>query len=67
MTFEEQYEALQCVIPDMPRNAPAYEVNAPLWQFWQTLEPQAPRNPVFTEQEVVRRLDLLYMGLGTCC
>jgi len=66
MTFEEQYEALQAVIPDLPRDIPAYQVNPPLWAFWRTVEPFAPEHPIMTEQEIVRRLDLLYMGDGAC-
>jgi hypothetical protein len=66
MTFEEQYEALQAVIPDLPRDIPAYTVNPPLWAFWRTVEPSAPEHPVMTEQEIVRRLDILYCSDGTC-
>lgn len=63
--FAEQYEALQVTIPDVPRNEPVYKVNAPLWRFWQTVQP-SPESPMFTEQEIVRRLDLLYAADGTC-
>jgi hypothetical protein len=63
--FRAQYEALQHVIPDIPRDAPAYAVNPPLWRGWLAIQP-SPEHPLFTEQEVVRRLDLLYMGDGTC-
>ena len=66
MTFEEQYEAIQAVIPDLPRDMPVYEVNPPLWAFWRRLEPRAEPHPVMTEQEIVRRLDLMYMGHGVC-
>ena len=66
MTFEEQYEAIQAVIPDLPRDMPAYEVNPPLWAFWRRLEPTSQEHPVYTEQEIVRRLDLFYFGDGTC-
>ena len=66
MTFEEQYEQIQAVIPDCPRNAPAYTVNPPLWAFWRRIEPKATEYPIMTEQEIVRRLDLLYMGQGVC-
>jgi hypothetical protein len=48
MTFEEQYEALQAVIPDLPRDIPAYQVNPPLWAFWRTVEPSAPEHPIMT-------------------
>jgi len=32
--FLEQYETLQCTIPDIPRDEPCENVNKPLWQFW---------------------------------
>lgn len=66
MTFEEQYEAIQAVIPDLPRDMPAYTINPPLWAFWRMIEPRATEHPVMTEQEIVRRLDLMYMGDGVC-
>ena len=63
--FKEQYERMQITIPDLPRAEPCYKVNAPLWRFWQTIA-HTPKHPIMTEQEIVRRLDLLYMGDGTC-
>jgi hypothetical protein len=45
---------------------PVYEVNPPLWAFWRAVRPLAEEHPVLTEQEIVRRLDLMYMGHGVC-
>jgi len=53
-------------VPDMPRDQPCYEVNAPLWAFWRRVKPGATEHPIMTEQEIVRRLDLIYFGDGTC-
>jgi hypothetical protein len=64
--FNEQYEAIQATIPDVPRDLPCYQINVPLWLFWRKVDPTATEQPIMTEQEITRRLDLLYMGDGTC-
>ena len=64
--WETQLEGYGALVPDMPRDAPCYTVNAPLWALFRRIEPNAPEHPIMTEQEIVRRLDLLYMGDGVC-
>lgn len=64
--FENQLEAYGAVIPDLPLDRPCYEVNRSLWALYRRLDPHAHEHPIFTEAEIVRRLDLLYMGDGTC-
>ena len=66
MTFEEQIEAYGAIVPDCPVDLPCYLVNRTLWQLYKRLDPKAQEHPVMTEQEIVRRFDLLFMGLGTC-
>jgi hypothetical protein len=60
------YDELQALIPDLPRDIPAYKVNPPLWAFWRRLEPNAQETPIMTEAEIAQRLDLMYMGNGDC-
>ena len=64
--WETQFEEYGAIVPDMPRNLPCYEVNPPLWAFWRRVKPGAAEHPIMTEQEIVRRLDLIYFGDGTC-
>lgn len=64
--WQAQFEDYGAIVPDWPRDKPCYEVNAPLWAFWRKLEPQSQEHPMFTEQEIVRRLDMFYFGDGTC-
>ena len=66
MTFEEQLEAYGAIVPDCPVDIPCYKVNRSLWQLYKRLDPKAQEHPIMTEQEIVRRLDLLYMGQGVC-
>ena len=66
MTFEEQLEAYGAIVPDCPVDLPRYKVNRSLWQLYKRLDPKAQEHPIMTEQEIVRRLDLLYMGQGVC-
>lgn len=64
--WETQFEEYGAVVPDWPRDKPCYEVNPPLWAFWRKIEPSTKEHPILTEQEIVRRLDMLYFGDGTC-
>ena len=64
--FEDMLAAYGAVIPDLPLDQPCYQVNRSLWQLYKRLDPKAQEHPVMTEQEIVRRFDLLFMGLGTC-
>ena len=64
--WETQLEGYGALVPDMPRDMPCYTVNAPLWALVRRIEPNALEHPIMTEQEIVRRLDLLYMGDGVC-
>jgi len=64
--WEEQFKEYGAIVPDMPCARPCYEVNPPLWAFWRKIEPRAVEHPILTEQEIVRRLDLLYFSDGTC-
>ena len=66
MTFEDQLEAYGAIVPDCPVDLPCYAVNRSLWQLYKRLDPKAQEHPIMTEQEIVRRLDLLYMGQGVC-
>ena len=66
MTFEEQLEAYGAIVPDCPLPLPCWQVNRSLWRLFQRFEPQAQESQIFTEQEVVRRMDLFYMADGTC-
>ena len=52
----EQYEALQCTIPDIPRDEPCEIVNKPLWQFWTKWS----KGKDMTEAEVVQHMDMLF-------
>ena len=64
--WETQLEGYGALVPDMPRNEPCYEVNKPLWAVFRRTHPHAVEHPIMTEQEIVRRLDCLYMSDGTC-
>jgi len=66
MTFEEQLEAYGAIVPDCPVDLPCYQVNRSLWGLYKRFDPRAEEHPVMTEQEIVRRLDVLYMSDGTC-
>ena len=59
--FLEQYQALACVIPDIPSEKPAREVNPPLWAFWLRLTGCEPENDL-SERELIQTLDLVYEG-----
>lgn len=59
--FLEQYQALACVIPDIPREEPARRVNPPLWAFWLSLTACAHDNDL-SERELIQTLDLLFEG-----
>ena len=64
--FEDMIAAYGAVIPDLPVDKPCYQVNRSLWILYRRLDPTVQEHPVCTEAEIVRRLDLLYMGDGTC-
>lgn len=64
--WETQLEGYGAIVPDCPTTLPCYTVNPPLWALFRTLDPHAPEHPIFSEQEVVRRIDLMYFGDGTC-
>ncbi len=64
--FEDMIEAYGAVIPDLPVEEPCYQVNRSLWALYRRLDPNVKEHPVCTEAEIVRRMDLLYMGDGTC-
>lgn len=64
--WEEQLETYGAIVPDCPTPLPCYEVNKPLWGLYRQIDPRAEEHPLFSEQEVVRRMDLLFMGQGTC-
>jgi len=59
--FVEQYQRLQHVLPDIPRDEPARRVNPPLWAFWQALTGCKPKSDR-TEADLIQTLDLLYEG-----
>jgi hypothetical protein len=54
--FLEQYEALQCTIPDIPRDELCENVNKPLWQFWTKWS----KGKDMTEAEVVQYMDTMF-------
>lgn len=54
--FLEQYEQLQCTIPDIPRDEPCENVNKPLWQFWRKWY----KTDSMTEAEIVQYLDTMF-------
>ena len=64
--FEDMLAAYGAVIPDLPVDEPCYKVNRSLWALYRRLDPTVQEHPVCTEAEIVRRLDLLYMGAGIC-
>jgi hypothetical protein len=54
--FLEQYEELQCTIPDIPRDEPCENVNTPLWQFWS----RWGKGKDMTEAEIVQYMDTMF-------
>ena len=64
--FEELLEAYGAIVPDYPTPLPCYTVNRSLWTLYRKLEPRAVEHPIYTEEEIVRRMDLLYFSDGTC-
>jgi hypothetical protein len=64
--FEELLEAYGAIVPDCPTPLPCYTVNRSLWALYRKLEPRAVEHPIYTEEEIVRRMDLLYFSDGTC-
>ena len=54
--FIEQYEALQCTIPDIPRDELCENVNKPLWQFWA----KWGKGKDMTEAEIVQYMDTMF-------
>ena len=64
--FNDMLEAYGAVIPDCPTPLPCSTVNRSLWALYRKLDPSAADGPLMTEEEIVRRMDLLYMSDGTC-
>ena len=60
--FVTQYRELGYVLSDVPRNEPCETVNRPLWDFWQRFTGATSDPAIWTEAEIVQRLDLLFMG-----
>lgn len=54
--FLEQYEELQCTIPDIPRDEPCENVNKPLWRFWA----KWGKGKDMTEAEIVQYMDTMF-------
>ena len=57
--FLEQYEALMCVIPDIPSEEPARRVNPPLFALWQALTGCKPDSDL-SERELIQTMDMVH-------